>query len=61
MIGIQWVVISPTYEWLVVFHQPNLKNMHVKLGSSSPRFRGENKKCHLSCHHLVMNGGMLRL
>jgi len=27
------------------FHQPMLKNMIVKMGSSSPNFRGENKTC----------------
>ena len=32
-----------------------LKNMLVKLGSSSPNFRGEHKTC-LSCHHLANSG-----
>ena len=35
--------------WLVV--STHLKDMLVKMGSSSPRNRGENKT-HLSCHHL---------
>ena len=33
----------------------HLKNMLVKMGSSSPICRGENKK-HLSCHHPVFVG-----
>ena len=41
--------ISTTW-WL---NQPNLKNMLVNMGSSSPG-RGEHKK-YLSCHHLVKN------
>ena len=36
-----WLVVEPTH----------LKNMLVKMGSSSPN-RGENKK-YLSCHHLA--------
>ena len=35
--------------WLVV--STHLKDMLVKMASSSPRNRGENKT-HLSCHHL---------
>ena len=31
---IYWLVVEPTH----------LKNMPVKMGSSSPKFRGENKK-----------------
>ena len=34
------------------FDSTPLKNMLVKMGSSSPIFRGEHKK-YLSCHHLV--------
>ena len=41
---------NPKLIWLVV--STHLKNMLVKLGSSSPRIRGETKKS-LSCHHLV--------
>ena len=35
--------------WL---NQPIWRNMLVKMGSSSPNFRGEHKK-YLSCHHLA--------
>ena len=34
---------QPHHDWLVVFVPTHLKNMLVKLGSSSPIFRGGNK------------------
>ena len=42
------ILVAINSIWLVV--STHLKNMIVKLGSSSPNFRGENKK-YLSCHH----------
>ena len=43
------------YYWWLVVEPTHLKNMLVKLGSSSPG-RGEHKK-YLSCHHLVLMVG----
>jgi len=39
--------------WWIPLQQKlvGLKNMIVKMGSSSPIFRGENSKTYLSCHH----------
>ena len=47
--------IQPSCTFLVGGFSPtHLKTMNVKLGSSSPRFRGENSKKYLSCHQPVL-------
>ena len=44
-----WIPLQQKTGWW--FFTIHLKNMIVKMGSSSPIFRGENSKTYLSCYH----------